>query len=189
VLNCARRTGCFQTDSTDCYCGAGTDLTACKADPANAVGACKGAITAGNPPGATSAQIVAALADVTVPAGNAMNLIQCDYSYCGDPSIGGASQCAPFCNDPITAAECPFLVGVTVSPLSAGVGETIDIGAQTTIPGGILSWTTGPGEDGIFDPAFTQYTCVSAGPKNLTVVLTKAGTTCLDSITVPITCV
>jgi hypothetical protein len=97
VLECARRTGCLLNTSVDCYCGVGVDVVTCRGSAANATGACKAEITAGMPSGASAAQIVSSLTDVKVPAGNALNLVQCDVSYCGERQFRGKNECIPYC--------------------------------------------------------------------------------------------
>jgi hypothetical protein len=98
VLGCARRTSCTVNSVVDCYCGLGVDVVTCKANIANATGLCKNEIIAGNPTGTSSSDIVDTLTDVTRPAGNALNLVQCDYSFCGDPALGlGNGECVPYC--------------------------------------------------------------------------------------------
>jgi cysteine-rich repeat protein len=93
VLACIRSTNCIGQGNVNCYCGAAS-IVACKGSAAVATGACKDKITAGFPAGSDAASIVNNIAELTSPAGAALALGQCDYSFCGEVA---ASECVPYC--------------------------------------------------------------------------------------------
>lgn len=89
VQRCVRQTNCAATGLVSCYCG-NTDLNSCMGSFEGAVGPCKSSIVAGFPQGTMPAEILSRLTDVSVPAGGAMLLDQCDHDLC-------AAQCVPYC--------------------------------------------------------------------------------------------
>jgi hypothetical protein len=91
VRRCVRQTNCAAIKGISyCFCG-DADLGGCRAGMDGPVGPCKKAIVAGFPAGTSSADMLSRLVDVSVPAGGAMALVQCDHDLC-------ASQCIPYCN-------------------------------------------------------------------------------------------
>jgi hypothetical protein len=97
VLECARQTNCAGSSPVDCYCGPGIDVLSCRGSADKAKGLCKDVIVAGMPKGASSGQIVSTLTNPDLPAGNALDLVQCDLASCGEPKAGGHGECKPYC--------------------------------------------------------------------------------------------
>jgi cysteine-rich repeat protein len=97
---CLVRTECYlgESGSLECYCGS-TDIVACK--DGNGTGACRKEIDAAfakapaGLPVVDSNAIVNSFSDVSIPAGAALNLLQCAHDYCGDPKFGGNWECSP----------------------------------------------------------------------------------------------
>lgn len=106
---CMVRTECFLSTHAildggvvdgvlSCICGT-TGLLACKDGGGN--GPCKSEIEAAfrAAPGSLTVvddnAIINSFGDITIPAGAALNLMQCEHDYCGDPALGGGWECSP----------------------------------------------------------------------------------------------
>lgn len=96
VLTCVRSTNCIERGAVACYCGT-VDIVSCKADAANAKGACKAEITAAYPANSTAAYIIDNSTKTDAPGPLALAIGQCDFAFCGPPAWGGHSECVPYC--------------------------------------------------------------------------------------------
>lgn len=96
VLTCLRSTNCIQKGAIACYCGE-VDIVSCKADAANARGACKAEITAAYPANSPAAYIIDNSVKTEAAGPLALAIGQCDFAYCGPPAWGGHSECVPYC--------------------------------------------------------------------------------------------
>jgi len=93
VLTCIRTSNCVANGVTFCYCGNAT-LADCQGGLGT--GACKAEIQAGLKSTNDNANLLS-LTNVRFPAGGALSVGQCDHDNCGDPNLGGNSECVPFC--------------------------------------------------------------------------------------------
>jgi hypothetical protein len=93
VLTCIRTSNCVAAGVTSCYCGTAS-LSACVAGNGN--GACRSVIEAGQK-STNASSILLNLTNVTLPAGGALSLGQCDHDNCGTPANGGNNECIPYC--------------------------------------------------------------------------------------------
>ena len=85
--------------------------------------------------------------------------------------------------------SCPVLTRVTVVPLQADVGDDINVSADASGTGPIdYLWTATAGS--FVDPSLpiTAYRCEQAGVQDLTITISDGTGSCMDEITVTVTC-